>query len=297
MGGEGVNLGAKNVSDYELLTFIKQGKTAAQMARSKDATRQGIGKRIRKLQDKGLIKLDEVGTQYARDLHCSNEKIYMLTSKGRSYVRQLQDPRFSGGGSLSLSNLRVYTKNIAPQAEKHNFRVKVEILERGAYPPHSKMYEMKNWVKVYGYYIDSRYEIMPRSVLIILKARGRNLKEVQKKLNTKLWNIVDYFSHLGWSFGKIIATNNGKAGIIGVIYNAPPQKGKLGEIDRTPKEMIIHPKSESDVDIVIESSRWIAEHKDELQRLLPKHRSGPRGDDTDSNSDDAVGNKYGGDRT
>jgi len=297
VGCASMNLGAKNVSDYELLTLIKQGKTAAQIARTKDATRQAIGKRIKKLQERGFIKLDKVGTQYARDLHCSNEKIYMLTSKGKAYMQQLQDPRFSGGGPLSLSNLRVCIKNITPQAEKHNFRIKAEILERGTYPPQSKMYKMKNWDKIYGYYMDSRYEIMPRSVLVFLKAHGKNSKEVSEKLWAKLEAFVVYFYHLGWSFDKIRATNNGKAGVIGVIYNAPPQKGKLGEIDRTPKEMTIHPKDESDVDTLIESSRWIDRNLNDLEDLLSKYRNGNLVIKTPDDDKSTTVSKSGGDRT
>jgi len=192
------------VSDYDILIRIKEGKYPAQIAKELGLSREAIRKRLKKLEELGLI----------REIPKTYPKLYELTPKGIIYLNQLERleketvnnpslPVTAEGGGQPQPFLKG-TINF------HDFKIKVPILREGHIPdneiqqdPHikdKKIVPMRNWLKQYLFIelpnnLDVTVEITTKSVIIHFHS-----KEFRRDLG--FWT---YF--LQWVFKTIIAVN------------------------------------------------------------------------------------------
>lgn len=264
---------------------VKKGKTAAKIAKSRGMSRQGVSKRLRKLKDKKLIELSPSETEDARILNCSNEKIFRLTDRGKAYLASAG----SGRDTLAPLHPQVDISFNQPEVEKHNFRAKIKILERGLPLPNAELnQDMNNWDVWYGNYAGSRYEITPKHVIIIAKARGGSTKEVNRALQRKVKWVWVFFRRHGWKLSdQAEIVNNGKPGVLNLVDNLPPHEGELGSVDRTPQDPTIHPNNEADADRLIRAFRMIDRHAADLKAIMDRcHLADNGSDDTGCSNDD-----------
>ncbi|HEC76827.1 MAG TPA: ArsR family transcriptional regulator [Thermoplasmatales archaeon] len=267
----------RKISDLQLLELVDEAKTATEMAKILGVTRQAVSKRLKKLENNNLIDLSQTETKDRQLMHCSNEKIYKLTQRGKYYIEKL---RLSGRGCIEDINQNIDNRLGQPIVEKHAYKVKIKIIKKGIFPENAqKNYKMKNWSLYYGIYLGCRYEITTKHIFLWIRARGKNTKEVNKKIKEKIQFIIQLFNHYGWVLGDPQVVNDGKIGIFNLPFleNVKPQKGKLADIDRTPVDPTIHPHNELDADRIVKLARI-------MDKLLKKHIL--LGDDINDQSDD-----------
>lgn len=258
------------VTDQELMEWLQKKKTATEIANIRGMSKQAVSKRIKKLRIKSLIEIDRRTTLHTRRLKCGNHKYYKLTDLGYTHLQKLKNPHSSSRGALDDASALVDIR--FPQLEKHAYRVKIKIVERGIKPPgHKENSKLNNWTLIYGKYAGCRYEITPRNIFITARTRGRTREQLKKRLEDKIDEVVQLFLHLGWSLkDRAEVVNDGKIGVIYLLDKAPPNEGKLGCIDRTPVNPTIHPNNEQDADGLIKLGRFFIKNEGGFNTLFSK---------------------------
>lgn len=273
----------------KLLMLLDDGKTQSEIAKYFGVSKAAISKRIKKLQQKGIIKLSMPATHDKRKLQCGNYKVYKITEIGHLL---LDDPPAPNNNKnlisiekkikqIKLDDFDIPVENI--QAEIHGYCYKADLKgEPGSIPPSLKPQKMKHWVKHHGMFMGCYVCITTKSVRIFPKARGKNYKEAKEKAEEKAKKVLAVLIHqYGWGFEpKLTVLDETKGAKVSVI-NLPeaknlksPSIGKLGSVDDTPEPNTVHVYNPSDVDELIIASRTFNKNKhrlvfkDEIERVI-----------------------------
>lgn len=80
--------GVKDVdnTDFDIFILIDQGLTQKEIANVIGLSPQAVNKRFQRYLDRGWIRVSEPQTEDRRYANLSNEKVYLVTDKGRELV-------------------------------------------------------------------------------------------------------------------------------------------------------------------------------------------------------------------
>ena len=234
-------------------------RTASEIARDVNITRQAVSKHIKKLRERKLIEIDEYETTLRRQQYCSNEKIYRLTDQGRIHLMNSQYSQRDDLRRLKIS----------PLVDRHNVTFKIRHSATGLLPAgFNKKRNFNNWTPHYGWYGDCYWETTPKHVIVKVKARAGSEDAVWRLIEDKLNVVALFFRQLGWDLaGEADMIYEGKTGVVGLLGNHTYEEGIKADIDSTPEPGTVHTKTEGDADRIVNLAYFIEKNGHHLEAL------------------------------
>ena len=270
----------------KLLMLLDEGKTQSEIAEYFRVSRAAISKRIKKLQEKGIIKLSELATYDKRKLRCGNYKVFKLTKRGRFLLSDPPSPNNLISIEKKIKQIKLDDFDFPvenPQVEIHGYCYKSVLKgERGSIPTSLKPQKMKHWTKYHGMFMGCYIAITTKSVRIFPKERGKNLQEAKEKAEERAKKVLGILIHkYGWEFEpKLTISDETRGAKIGVI-NLPeakllksPSEGKLASVDDSPEPNTVHVKDPSLADQLVIASTFFNKNghrlvfKDEIEKII-----------------------------
>ncbi|MCD6370840.1 MAG: winged helix-turn-helix transcriptional regulator [Thermoplasmata archaeon] len=246
----------KRISDIEILKLIDKKLSISEMAFKLGVGKAAISKRIKKLQERGLIELDIEESSYRRSLTLSDVKIFRLTEKGKMEVYKT----ITGGeAGVQLPRLRGV----------HNVQFKFKIKKRGdLWFDHSVV--LKNWVKKYTWFGDiyveqNGKEDNPSSLIIKFGLEESDpWKAAYKALETALKMKRIFEDMVGFELSDPVMIGKPKWEIVGDPVAKEVSKRQvvvtdIGAIDNTPEPGTLHFYDVNDVITYFQMPRKINE--------------------------------------
>ena len=268
----------KKIDIKKLLELIDNGLTPSELAEYFGVRKSAISNRLKRMQEKGIIKLS-TETYDKRLLLMGNYKVYMLTKKGKLFLR--------GGDAHPPTKEEIHTQitqisldDFAPNFDEPDPIVEIHGVAfvfsidgmHGQMPPTLRSQKMQHWTKYHGMLAGCYTAITTKNVIVYPRADGRTAKEAwenAKQKVAKVWQLLRHY--YGWEISSQVKAINPTTGKVYGISNVPgaerlpsPQEGLLAKVDDTPHPKTIHPKDVSDVDAIVLTSRWWNNNKDKI---------------------------------
>jgi len=262
----------RKISDYDLLRLIANGLNAAEIAYKLGVAKGTVSKRIKKLQERGLIELDVEKTAFQQSLTLKHVKYYRLTDKGKLEVSKAVR---GGEAGVQMPRLRGV----------HNVQFKFKIKKRGdLWFDHSVV--LKNWVKKYTWFGDiyveqNGKEDNPSSLIIKFGLEESDpWKAAYKALETALKMKRIFEDMVGFELSDPVMIGKPKWEILGDPIAKTISKNEVistdrGMIDNTPDPGTLHFYDPEDVITYLRMPREIREIKSEVQEVREDIRKVP----------------------
>ncbi len=278
---------AKKIEDHELLKQLAHGgRTVTELAEFFDVATSTISRRLNRLKQRGIAKVEAQETLTRRWTKLGNYKIYTLTDAGKMALRGGEPHPLTKDGKNdekqrheSEVSLDDFTPRMRePQTDVHGIQFKIPITgDRGEIPCRLRKQKMRNWTKYHGNINGSYICITPSHILLWPRARGDTVEDALDDLRDTVEDLWMTFRHdLGWEIDSDLVADNR---ITGAKYGAvhvdafrgmqTPAEGRMGVVDDTPEYGTFHPKGDEEaqrflVDTVVEDARWRMENRDKI---------------------------------
>ncbi len=249
----------RKISDYDLLRLIANGLNAAEIAHKLGVAKGTISKRIKKLQERGLIELDVEKTALQQSLTLKHVKYYKLTQRGKAEVSKM----ITGGeAGPKLPQVRGV----------HNVQFKMAI-KKDADFWYDHEVALKGWVRRYTWIGNVNVEKTTKHILIRFGIEDPDpWRAAYKALETVL-NVKRLLEEAaGYELGDPVQIGKPKWEILGdPVAEKVSEKQVVvtehGAIDSTPDPGTLHFYDPEDVMAYLEMPRKIREIEKEVKRF------------------------------
>ncbi len=249
----------KKISDEEILKLIDQKLSISEMAFRLGVGKAAISKRIKKLQERGLIELDIEESALRRSLTISDVKIFKLTDRGKREVYN----RITGGeAGPKLPRMRGV----------HNIQFKMPI-HKDADFWYDHEAALKGWVRRYTWIGNVNVEKTTKHIIIRFGIEDPDpWRAAYKALETAL-NVKRLLEEAaGYQLGDPIQIGKPKWEILGdPVAEKVSEKEVVvtehGAIDSTPEPGTLHFYDPEDVMAYLEMPRKIREIEKEVKKF------------------------------
>ncbi len=261
----------RRISDLDILKMVVNKLSISEMAIELHVGKSAISKRVKKLQESGLIEIDIEETVLRRSLTLSDIKIFKLTKKGKMKVAE----QFRGSEDGGLARVRGV----------HNVQFKFKIKKRGELWFDNSVV-LKNWIKKYTWFGDiyveqNGKEDNPSSLVIKFGLEEPDpWKAAYKALETALKMKRIFEDMVGFELSDPVMVGKPKWEITGdAVAKKVSQKQVIvtdcGAIDNTPEPGTLHLYDPEDVETYLRMPREIREMHQEIKLLENEIRQIP----------------------